>query len=90
MCATTGQSEPKPDPKIIDLLKEDPEIAHVALEYFPPRTEQGVKNLHARMDRMLKNSKPLYTDMTWGAGGSTAELSLDLALHAQKNGHVCK
>ena len=58
-----------PDPKIIDLLKKEPEskIAHVSLEYFPPRTEQGVQNLHARMDRMLANTKSLYTDTTWGA-----------------------
>lgn len=32
--------------------------------------------------------KPLFTDMTWGAGGSTADLSMDLALHAKKTGHV--
>ena len=84
-----GHSELPPDPKIIDLLTKDPtNIAHVSLEYFPPRTEQGVQNLHARMDRMLANTKCLYTDMTWGAGGSTADLSLDLALHAHKTGHV--
>ena len=80
----------KPDPKIIDLLNKESQsgIAHVSLEYFPPRTEQGVKNLHARMDRMLTNTKCLYTDMTWGAGGSTADLSLELALHAHQHGHV--
>ena len=40
-----GHSERQPDPKIIDLLKKEPEskVAHVSLEYFPPRTEQGVK-----------------------------------------------
>ena len=91
--ATTASSPPqdvKPDPKIIDLLKKESEskIAHVSLEYFPPRTEQGVKNLHARMERMLANTKCLYTDMTWGAGGSTADLSLELALYAQRTGHV--
>ncbi len=42
------------------------------------------------MDRMLANTKALYTDMTWGAGGSTADLSLQLAIHAHKTGHVCK
>ena len=87
MCSATAPANA--DPKIIDLLNKDPEgLAHVSLEYFPPRTEQGVKNLHARMERMLANTKCLYTDMTWGAGGSTAELSLELAIHAQKTGHV--
>ena len=47
------------------------------------------QNLHARMERMLANTRSLYTDMTWGAGGSTAELSLELALYAHKTGHVC-
>ena len=37
-------TERQPDPKIIDLLNQDPEgSAHVSLEYFPPRTDQGVK-----------------------------------------------
>ena len=40
------------------------------------------------MDRMKQNLKPLFTDMTWGAGGSTAELSLELAQKAHDSGHV--
>jgi len=32
--------------------------------------------------------KPLFTDITWGAGGSTSDLSLKLALRAHKTGHV--
>ena len=31
---------------------------------------------------------PLFTDMTWGAGGSTADLSMKLALEMHKSGHV--
>lgn len=83
--STTGA-----DPKIIDLIKSRKESdgPFTSLEYFPPRTEEGVKNLYSRMDRMLTNSKPLFTDMTWGAGGSTAELSLKLALRAHETGHV--
>lgn len=37
---------------------------------------------------MKTTLKPAFTDITWGAGGSTADLSLDLALHLQKTGHV--
>jgi methylenetetrahydrofolate reductase (NADPH) len=47
-----------------------------------------LQNLYQRMDRMLVTSKPLFTDITWGAGGSTAELSLQLALYAQRTGHT--
>mmetsp|Transcript_3657 Transcript_3657/g.4809 ORF Transcript_3657/g.4809 Transcript_3657/m.4809 type:complete len:413 (-) Transcript_3657:59-1297(-) len=77
------------DPKIIDLINDKKGNGNLtSLEYFPPRTEAGVKNLHSRMERMKQNLNPLFTDMTWGAGGSTAELSLQLAIHAQKTGHV--
>ncbi|CAN0274408.1 unnamed protein product, partial [Discosporangium mesarthrocarpum] len=55
-----------------------------SLEFFPPRTAAGVKNLDARLDRM-KAAKPLFVDYTWGAGGSTAELTLDLTIGAKEN-----
>jgi methylenetetrahydrofolate reductase (NADPH) len=47
-----------------------------------------MKNLKERMERMKVNLKPLFTDVTWGAGGSTADLSLQLALYAKQTGHV--
>lgn len=81
----------EPDRKIIDLLNERKAAGvktSVSLEYFPPRTETGVKNLYDRMDRMKAALSPLFTDMTWGAGGSTADLSLELALQLKKSGHV--
>ena len=37
---------------------------------------------------MLVHLKPMFSDITWGAGGSTAELSLRLALHMKETGHV--
>jgi len=79
-----------PDPKIIDLINAKKESGEslVSLEYFPPRTEDGVKNLNNRMERMRKNLNPLFSDMTWGAGGSTADLSLELALKMHQTGHV--
>mmetsp|Transcript_20435 Transcript_20435/g.30701 ORF Transcript_20435/g.30701 Transcript_20435/m.30701 type:complete len:415 (+) Transcript_20435:132-1376(+) len=78
-----------PDPKIIDLINEKKGNGILtSLEYFPPRTETGVKNLNSRMDRMRDNLNPLFTDMTWGAGGSTADLSMELALRAHSTGHV--
>ena len=37
----------------------------------------------------MKNAiDPLFTDMTWGAGGSTADLTMQLATHAHEHGHV--
>ena len=42
------------------------------------------------MDRMKVATKPLFTDVTWGAGGSTADLSLRIAQEAHKTGHCGK
>eukprot|EP00611_Tribonema_gayanum_P015812 TRINITY_DN2771_c0_g2_i1.p1 TRINITY_DN2771_c0_g2~~TRINITY_DN2771_c0_g2_i1.p1 ORF type:complete len:380 (-),score=140.62 TRINITY_DN2771_c0_g2_i1:362-1501(-) len=54
----------------------------VGLEFFPPRTTQGVDNLRERLQR-LKKVGPVFADFTWGAGGSTADLTLDLTLEAK-------
>lgn len=40
------------------------------------------------MDRMKDVLQPAFTDVTWGAGGSTADVSLELALYAKRTGHV--
>lgn len=40
------------------------------------------------MERMKTNVSPMFTDITWGAGGSTAGLSMDLAIHMQNTGHT--
>ena len=37
---------------------------------------------------MKKSINPLFTDVTWGAGGSTADVTMDLATHAHTTGHV--
>jgi methylenetetrahydrofolate reductase (NADPH) len=55
----------------------------VAFEYFPPRTAEGVANLYARMERMAKQ-QPLYMDVTWGAGGTTSDLTLELCVETKK------
>jgi methylenetetrahydrofolate reductase (NADPH) len=39
---------------------------------------QGVENLFDRQDRMASLG-PLFCDITWGAGGSTADLTIDIA-----------
>jgi len=54
-----------------------------SFEYFPPKTESGVANLYDRVERMA-GFEPLFCDMTWGAGGSTSDLTLDLVGNIQK------
>ncbi|MEL7342127.1 MAG: methylenetetrahydrofolate reductase, partial [Bacteroidota bacterium] len=40
------------------------------------------------MERMKDSINPLFSDVTWGAGGSTADLTLEIATHLQTTGHV--
>lgn len=54
-----------------------------SFEFFPPKTDAGFRNLLARLSRMMALN-PLFLTVTWGAGGSTAEKSLDLAATCQK------
>ncbi|CAA0818437.1 Methylenetetrahydrofolate reductase 2 [Striga hermonthica] len=53
-----------------------------SFEFFPPKTEDGVDNLFDRMERMAAHS-PTFCDITWGAGGSTADLTLEIANRMQ-------
>mmetsp|Transcript_36119 Transcript_36119/g.43579 ORF Transcript_36119/g.43579 Transcript_36119/m.43579 type:complete len:384 (-) Transcript_36119:377-1528(-) len=55
----------------------------VSFEYFPPRTQEGVKNLYERLGRMV-HQNPLFIDFTWGAGGSTSDLTLELSTNAKQ------
>lgn len=55
-----------------------------SFEFFPPRTAEGVTNLHERQKRMA-TLKPTFADITWGAGGSTADLTLDIAEKMQND-----
>ncbi|RKP22569.1 methylenetetrahydrofolate reductase-domain-containing protein, partial [Syncephalis pseudoplumigaleata] len=53
-----------------------------SFEYFPPKTQQGLLNLYDRMERMYRLG-PEFIDVTWGAGGSTSDLTLDICGTAQ-------
>lgn len=55
----------------------------LSLEFFPPKTEIGKNNLLERMQRMSALD-PLFITVTWGAGGTTANKTLELASMAQK------
>ena len=66
--------------KIIDLFstKEDENQVTFSLEFFPPKTPDGITNLKNRVVK-FNQFNPMFIDLTWGAGGSTSELTLDLA-----------
>ena len=68
-------------PKISDLFRALPpnngNDFHVSLEFFPPKTDQGVTTLFKTI-HSLSELNPLFVDFTWGAGVSTSDLTLDL------------
>ena len=67
--------------KIIEKIhaaSADPNRVVFSFEFFPPKTEDGVDNLFERMDRMVVHN-PSFCDITWGAGGTTADLTLEIA-----------
>ncbi|KAG6422913.1 hypothetical protein SASPL_113295 [Salvia splendens] len=53
-----------------------------SFEFFPPKTEDGVENLFDKMERMVAHN-PAFCDITWGAGGSTADLTLEIVKRMQ-------
>ncbi|EPE24882.1 FAD-linked oxidoreductase [Glarea lozoyensis ATCC 20868] len=61
-----------------------PGSSYFSLEFFPPKTAMGSSNLRARLDRMSRALRPLFVTVTWGAGGSTADKSLELAELCQR------
>ncbi|TAQ86434.1 hypothetical protein B7494_g5242 [Chlorociboria aeruginascens] len=72
--------------KITDKIAAlQPHSNYFSLEFFPPKTAMGSSNLRARLDRMSRALRPLFITVTWGAGGSTATKSLELAELCQRD-----
>ena len=66
--------------KLIDTLTPliESGTTFFSFEYFPPKTDEGVQKLQERQHRMHALG-PAFCDITWGAGGSTADLTMDIA-----------
>ncbi|HIM58187.1 MAG TPA: methylenetetrahydrofolate reductase [NAD(P)H] [Psychromonas hadalis] len=55
-----------------------------SFEFFPPRTEKGKQTL-AQVRRKLSTINPEYFSVTFGAGGTTQEATLETVLDIQVN-----
>lgn len=55
----------------------------VSFEFFPPKTEQGFASLYQTIDE-LKPLNPSYVSVTYGAGGSTRQKTVELVEKIQK------
>jgi hypothetical protein len=62
--------------KIADLLAAGRSLS---FEFFPPKTDDGVRALHATLDE-LSTLSPTFVSVTSGAGGSTKDRTRDIVL----------
>ncbi len=71
---------------ISELLKKHKTT--LSFEFFPPKTEKGAENLFKAIED-LKKLDPSFVSVTYGAGGSTRELTHDLVVKIQKELGIC-
>ncbi|MEJ2794070.1 methylenetetrahydrofolate reductase [NAD(P)H] [Iodobacter sp. LRB] len=58
----------------------------ISFEFFPPRTPEGAEKLRTTR-RQLAQFKPEFFSVTFGAGGTTQEGTLNAVLDIQSEGH---
>jgi len=62
-------------PSIAELLKDG--RGSFSFEFFPPRTAEGERKLWTVL-RQLEGLKPTFVSVTYGAGGSTRDTTVDM------------
>jgi methylenetetrahydrofolate reductase (NADH) len=61
--------------RISDVIGADGPV--FSFEFFPPKTAQGEENLYRTIDR-LRELEPTFVSVTYGAGGSTRDKTVEL------------
>ncbi len=72
--------------KIIDLLKSGEKT--YSFEFFPPKNFSSTLELGINVGQLMKLS-PSFISVTYGAGGSTQEISFDLINYLQNSLGLC-
>jgi methylenetetrahydrofolate reductase (NADPH) len=67
------------------MATQDNQARVFSFEFFPPRTAEGVEKLRVTRAQ-LAQLKPRFFSVTFGAGGSTRERTLETALEIQQQG----
>jgi methylenetetrahydrofolate reductase (NADPH) len=68
--------------RIVDLFGADAPV--ISFEFFPPKTEEGVETLYRTVEE-LKPCRPSFVSVTYGAGGSTRDRTLELVARIQRD-----
>lgn len=63
------------------------ETHNFSIEFFPPKTPEGAEKLRVTRQK-LAELHPKYFSVTFGAGGSTQQGTLDTVLDIMADGHV--
>jgi methylenetetrahydrofolate reductase (NADPH) len=66
--------------KLSDIL--DTDRVTISCELFPPKEGSGLKNAHEVVRRMAR-LRPAYMSITYGAGGGTSPMTVDMANEIQ-------
>src|ERR1700690_1947552 len=64
--------------------KGAPKQPVVSFEFFPPKTDEGDRNLLEKHIPALSQAKPDFCSVTYGAGGSTREKTLMIVDRIQR------
>ncbi len=75
--------------KVIDLLRFARERGEpiFSFEFFPPKTEEGVRQLYETIEA-LRPLGPAFVSVTYGAGGSTRQRTLDLVTRLKRESEI--
>ena len=57
----------------------------VSVEFFPPKTPKGEESLYDRVLPRLAEAKPDFCSVTYGAGGSTRDKTLNVVDRIQRD-----
>ena len=68
--------------KIASLFRSGTPV--VSFEFFPPKTEEGVETLY-KTSGELRSCRPSFVSVTYGAGGSTRDRTIELVTRIQRD-----
>src|SRR3954451_20605105 len=72
--------------KIRDLFGTERRL--FSFEFSPPKTDAGVARLEETI-RELEDLDPAYVSVTYGAGGSTRDRTVELVTRIQRDARIC-